>query len=242
MRRAVLIALIVASSAGCGGETASADLISFNYCGNVCAGGSDDGASFVTALVVDRDAHVVVLQEVCRSQAEFLRNELEGVWDTAELAYVSTFQEDLHGANRCVADDYGMAVLAPAVRDEEIVALPNPGLGSRQIDERKILCADVGELTACTTHLVRKANDPDAHAAQVAALATFLDDRRDERIVLAGDINELDTLPAPGFAIDHHRLDHAYASRSFARDVSTGTAGCECSDHPALLVHIDRRD
>ena len=240
MRRAAIVLLLVAGSAGCGSEPASADLVSFNYCGNVCAGGGDEGASFVSDLVTKQSATVLVLQEICRSQAERLRTELEGAWDTAELAYVTTFHEDLDGANRCVDDDYGMAVLAPVIRDQELTALPNPGLGRRLLDERKILCADVGAFTACTTHLVREANDPDAHAEQVAALKAFLDGRRSERIVLAGDINERVPVPAPGFVVDHHRLDHVYASRSLARDVSTSTARCDCSDHPALLVEIDR--
>lgn len=239
MRRAVVVALLVAG-AGCGSEPASVDLVSFNYCGNVSAGGGDDGASFVSELVTKRSATVLVLQEICRSQAERLRTELEGAWDTAELAYVTTFHEDLAGANRCVDDDYGMAVLAPVIRDQELTALPNPGLGRRQIDERKILCADVGDFTACTTHLVREANDPDAHTEQVAALSAFLDARRSERIVLAGDINERVPVPAPGFVVDHHRVDHVYASWSLARDVTTSTARCECSDHPALLVDLDR--
>lgn len=240
MRRAAIVLLLVAGSAGCGSEPASADLVSFNYCGNVCAGGGDEGASFVSDLVTERDATVVVLQEVCRSQAERLRAELEGAWETSALAYVTTFDKDLDGANRCDGDDYGMAVLAPVIGDEEIVVLPNPGLGRRQLDERKILCADVGDFTACTTHLVREANDPDAHTEQVAALGAFLDGRRSARIVLAGDINERVPVPAPGFVVDHHRLDHVYASRSLARDVSASTARCDCSDHPALLVDIDR--
>lgn len=240
MLRALVLALVLAGIPACGREAAGADVLSFNYCGNVCAQGRDDGVSFVTELVLERDVTVVVLQEICRSQAEFLRNELEGEWDMADLAYVTTFEEDLGGANRCVDDDYGMAVLAPVIRDEEIVALPNPGLGSRQLDERKILCADVGEFTACTTHLVRKANDPNAHADQVAALSKFLAARQNDRILLAGDINEPEPLPAPGFAVGHHKLDHAYASNAFARSVSTSTARCDCSDHLALLVDIDR--
>ena len=234
----------MAGSAGCGegGGPASAELLSFNYCGNVCAAGGDEGAPFVRDLVVERDVVVVALQEVCRSQAELLRDALEEVWSTADLAYVTTFDEDLGGANRCVDEDYGLAILAPVIRSEEVVALPNPGLGSRQLDERKILCADVGELAACTTHLVRRANDSEAHTAQVAALTRFLASRQTDPILLAGDINEPDPLPVPGFVAGHHRLDHAYASRSFVRRVSIGTVRCDCSDHPALLVDIDRAE
>ena len=240
MRRALVLALVLLGIQACGREAADAEVLSFNYCGNVCAEGSNEGASFVSELVLEREVIAVVLQETCRSQAEFLRNELEGAWDTADLAYVTTFDEDFGGVNRCADDDYGMAVLAPVIRAEEIVALPNPGLGSRQLDERTILCADVGEFTACTTHLVRKANDAEAHADQVAALSEFLAARQNDRLLLAGDINEPQPLPAPGFAIGHHRLDHAYASSALARSVSISTARCDCSDHPALLVDIDR--
>lgn len=240
MRSALLAVVVLAASGACGSPDRHAEVLSFNYCGNVCAGGGDEGADFVRDLVATRSVTVVVMQEVCRSQAEFVRAELAKVWDTADLAYVATFQEDLDGANRCVDDDYGMAVLAPAIAGEEIVALPNPGLGQGQIDERKILCADVVDFTACTTHLVRKANDAEAHTAQVAALTRFLEDRQADRLVLAGDINEPDPIAARGFEIGHHRLDHAYASKTFVRDVSTSTASCDCSDHPALLVDLAR--
>jgi endonuclease/exonuclease/phosphatase family metal-dependent hydrolase len=240
MRRALLVVALLAGVPGCGDDGFSADLVSFNYCGNVCAEGADEGLTFVRELVDEPGASVVALQEICRSQAESLRAELAEEWGQADLAYVTTFAEDLDGANQCEGDDYGMALIARSILDEEVVPLPNPGLGERQIDERKILCVDISELIACTTHVVRSANDPEAHEAQIAAVGSFLAARRTAALVLVGDINEHEPLDAPGYAVGHHSLDHAYASRTVAEAVTTRTASCECSDHPALLVHFER--
>src|SRR5687768_11424367 len=120
MRAGLLTVLMLATSAGCGSPDRDAELLSFNYCGNVCAAGGDEGVEFVRDLVASRSVSVVVMQEVCRSQAESVRAELAEVWKTADLAYVTTFHEDLDGANRCVDEDYGMAVLAPAIGNQEI--------------------------------------------------------------------------------------------------------------------------
>jgi endonuclease/exonuclease/phosphatase family metal-dependent hydrolase len=224
-------------------------VVSFNYCGNVCASGSNAGAPFVVELVDDSGAEVVLLQEVCRAQAEHLRGALEDLWGRAEVAYVTTFDRDLDGANRCAGDDYGIAVIAPATGHPTIRALPNPGLGTRQLDERTVLCAEVNGFLACTTHLARRANDAAAHDQQVAALVTIALDlarTNDDAVVLAGDLNDepaaFDELVVGGpFLEAGGGLDQAYATRADFVAVDASERRCPCSDHPALVVSLLRR-
>jgi endonuclease/exonuclease/phosphatase family metal-dependent hydrolase len=240
MRRALIVTALIAALVGCAKDDHPADLISFNFCGNVCAHGTNHGIAVVRNIVTKAGVRIVALQEICRSQADALRAALADTWREADLAYVTTFGTDLDGANQCPRDDYGIAIIAPRLGHHEVAPLPNPGLGKLQIDERKILCADVQRLEACTTHIVRAVNDPEAHAAQMKALRSFLENRRHHRFVLAGDINELAPIDAPGFVTGHFRLDHAYVSRVLADEVTTSTTSCRCSDHRALIISFGR--
>jgi endonuclease/exonuclease/phosphatase family metal-dependent hydrolase len=223
--------------------------IVFNYCGNVCAHGDDRGARFVQRLVDEVHASVVLLQEVCRSQADRLRADLATIWHDAELAFVTTFAEDLDGRNECADDDYGMAIIAPGVRRHWTVSLPNPGLGGPQIDARSILCAIVTDdpaFTACTTHLVRAANDAEAHRAQVHAFvdaATELS-TTSSRVVIAGDLNDtIDVFARLAAEDGPYRsasspsgIDHAFVTRGAFSGAEVRAHACACSDHDAIVV------
>lgn len=236
----VLLVLLCACSSGAGGDLDAGDrrVVVFNYCGNVCAAGGDGGASFVVDLVAASGADAVLLQEVCRSQATHLADELG-----FELHYATTFLGDLGGRNRCAGGDYGLAVLAPTIDEVWVEPLPNPGLGARQLDERSMPCASVGGGAAvCTTHLVRAENDAAAHAAQIHAFAertaALAGDHPD--LVVAGDLND-DPPSLPGFLTAGAGVDHVLATGSAYRSIDVTRRSCGCSDHDALVVTLVRR-
>jgi endonuclease/exonuclease/phosphatase family metal-dependent hydrolase len=236
------IAVVLALLAGCGGGGAPAGhdvtAVVFNLCGNVCAEGGDRALPFVTELVEDSGADVVLLQEVCHSQASHLADALG--W---EVHHVTTFKGDLNGANRCVDDDYGMAIVGPDPNGRTTIPLPTPGLGATQIDVRSIICATVDDLTACTTHLVRKKNDADAHRLQIAAFVQAASDLAATKVpvLLAGDLN--DDVDAFGdlerdyvSSGERDSLDHVFATARDFSAIDVAERDCTCSDHPALVV------
>jgi endonuclease/exonuclease/phosphatase family metal-dependent hydrolase len=248
----VILLAVVAVASGCGGGGATGDadrVVTFNLCGNVCAGGDahGDGIRFIASVVQSEHVDAVALQEVCRTQAEAVRDALVEVWGSADVEYATTFAGDLGGANRCDGDDYGIAVLAPALGDVEIEPLPNPGLGETQIDERVVLCADTPRFELCTTHLVRRANDASAHEAQVSA---FIDIAlRRNRVVLAGDLNDrvgtFAALAERGAFVSGRQagdaIDHVFASSTTYAAVRLLRRSCDCSDHDALVATLERR-
>lgn len=219
--------------------------LSLNVCGNVCHGGGDGVAEAVAAVASRSD--VVMLQEVCRSQAQAITDALRAAWSRAELNYVTTYADDAAGRNRCTDDDYGIAIItATAVDATKTIDLPNPGLGGRQFDRRLLLCVDTavrsGAVTACTAHLVRASNDADAHRQQIAALPVALSSlARLGPVIFGGDLNEpASTFDAVASVRDWHRvratstsIDQAWASPAFAR-LAAQVVGCHCSDHRAI--------
>ena len=169
----------------------------------------------------------------------------------ADLHYVSTYVGDRIGANDCEGEDYGLAILAPAIGEVWVEPLPNPGLGQRQIDKRAMPCAAVASTSVvCTTHLVRRSNDEDAHDAQVRAFAeraaALSKDYPD--LVVAGDLNDeaeafaslFDGPTSPFIAADDRRgVDHAFAARGAYRKLHLTRRSCACSDHDALVITLE---
>lgn len=196
-------------------------------------------------------AEAVMLQEVCRTQADHLQLLLHDAWGSASLHYVSTYVGDFRGLNKCEQGDYGMAILAGEMGDRWVEPLPNPGLGSRQIDKRAMPCAQTGVGVVCVTHLVRSANDAAAHEAQVAAFAdrTEAVAGQHEAVIVAGDLNDererfsrlYEGREAPFRAARTSGVDHVFASRASFQAVQVSSRGCDCSDHDALVVTVERR-
>jgi len=235
-RRAGLIVLLLVLPA-CRVEHDRFTVITFNACGNVCGAGGDAAPRFVLSLVERTAADVVLLQEVCRSQAAALRPRLH-------VHYVSTFRGDADGRNRCPGGDYGIAVATRSSIERRFrLPLPNPGLGETQIDERAIACVDAAGVTACSTHLVRSVNDAAAHDAQVRAV---VDQARTLRppVVIGGDLNA----PASAFAEldrrfvsgpwDERSIDRVFATSSRFELASERTYRCRCSDHAARVIRL----
>jgi hypothetical protein len=230
---------------GCSGNGKHETVITFNLCGNVCAHGGDEGVTFIVDLVHDTDAETVLLQETCRSQSDALHRRLAGF----EVSYVTTYFGDANGLNECPGDDIGVAVATSRpVAGTFTVALPNPDLGGRQLDERVVACVQVTAPSEvlCTTHLTRPANDGRAHRQQVAALpAVGRRIRRwSSRAVFGGDFNassvDLHGLVDGGY-IDHaaspRAVDHVFASFDHG---PVRSQRCRCSDHAAVIVQFDR--
>jgi endonuclease/exonuclease/phosphatase family metal-dependent hydrolase len=243
-------ALLLVGVVACSEDAPVTDrVVSFNYCGNVCAAGGDGGADAVVAMVAEHDAIALLLQEVCRTQAMTLRDRLGEELGTSDVHYVTTFAEDRGGLNQCVGDDYGMAIIAPVVEAPVAHPLPNPGLGAAQLDERAVICADVGPFTACTTHLVRARNDPEAHRQQVAAFIDLAAELADGAgaVVLAGDLNERPSAFSPlalrgdWVTAPNTDIDQVFATSADFRSARVDAVPCDCSDHEALVIGLVRR-
>ena len=246
IRRLVVAGALLVGACGEDGlpELADGDVrvVTFNLCGNVCAGGDDRAVPFVADLVEETGAAALLLQEVCRTQADAIAEAIDGV-----AHHGTTFDGDADGRNRCPDDDYGNAVVtAGPSRDPSIDELPNPGLDGPQIDRRRVLCVETDEHGAfCTTHLVRASNDPEAHAAQVAAVRELLPRlaQRYERFVLGGDFNdELGAVVGdedpPRVVADGHGSDHVLAATPSYLDVEVVRRSCDCSDHAAVVATL----
>ena len=81
----------------------------------------------------------------------------------AEAIALSCFRPVDPARNRVVyerANFPSVRYLYQAQPDLEVVVCEDGEEIVEQIDERKLLCAELDELTACTTHLVRAATTP----------------------------------------------------------------------------------
>jgi len=228
---------------GCSDSPSNETVITFNLCGNVCAHGGNQGVDFVADLARTSHAEFLLLQEVCRAQADALKRALPAF----HMTYVSTYRGDAGGLNECPGDDIGLAVASARPIDRSFtVPLPNPGLGGRQLEERRVACVQLrsGEI-ACTTHLVRRENDPDAHRAQVNALPGVIAEllRRNSVVVFGGDFNDdIARLPIidESFLVGAKGVDFVLAGRSAFDRSFASSKPCSCSDHDALVVMLSR--
>ena len=249
LRRVLVAAASLVASAAPGacadGGAPAADLtvVTFNACGNVCAQGGPAPAAFVARLARRTGASILLLQEVCRSQADEVGRRLR-----AEVHHVSTLTDDAGGRNRCIHDDYGIAVVTTAAVERRFdLPLPNPGLDGGPLEKRRIACVDIAGLTACSTHLAPPSTDPRAHRAQVAAVVEAARGALGTGpAVVGGDLNTgrtafrgLDGTYVSG-PVDEGAIDRVFATRDRYQVVGGSSHRCRCSDHRARVIRLAR--
>jgi endonuclease/exonuclease/phosphatase family metal-dependent hydrolase len=226
-------------------EAAQADadlrVVSFNICGAICNKGRTGGlVEHVRDVLVGSDAHVAILNEVCRPQYERLRRLLTASGHPMNGAFHAQ-RED----RRCPGG-FGDAVLTTGDAGEaEVIRLPN------RSEKRSILCvpSDVHRrLTLCGLHLVaadkqwnaRQWREVVDHAGRIMG---------DSTLVLAGDFNRdpgqmdalNDRMHDAGAGRGEHthgrrRIDFVLLEKPAFHDVRADVRWSKYSDHRIVLA------
>ncbi|GIH15176.1 FG-GAP-like repeat-containing protein [Rugosimonospora africana] len=153
-------------------------------------------AAEIAKVVVENDANVVLLQEVCGgedgSQLSLLAADLGPQWSVRHAAA----QRPADGASYCrgvgandLKGDIGEAVAVKATITETTIQPTVPATPAVNLQQLPILCVRTLEWTTriCTTHVLADANDP-RRAGQIDNIRSAVwPDRYD--LVLGGDFN-----------------------------------------------------
>jgi hypothetical protein len=244
---------VVAQAGDAGGFT----VLQMNLCNSGKAKCYEDGKSVQEGIDRIREVgpDVVTLNEVCRQDVAFIARE------TGRRGVFQAAKDSNGGLYKCSnGQDYGVGVVggspdgpAPTTRGGWY-----PQQDSESSEQRAYLCATFtasaasAGYTACTTHL---ALNGVAHA-QCTGSAWPLQGRKDEPVVLGGDLNlkyggspdVQDCVPPGffrkgytthlGFARGVQHVMAADAAFSFSRQE---TLSMDHTDHPAFAVYLTRK-
>ena len=164
------------------------DVISHNIAGGMLNYGKPEALDYVEKEIADAKPDVVMLQEVCQTQADAFRAN-HPAWDV-EFRVTRPNHPNCGPLGHLLASPHGLDNVT-----ETDLGHADPGKSVT------LLCGDVsfkkrkGSVRVCGTHLVSRGDDPDAsdhaRALEVEALVAVLDPivKSGRAVVLAGDMN-----------------------------------------------------
>jgi|SRR5579859_3020562 len=233
---AAVATMLTGSAAAAHGTGTPIRVLQMNLCGSGiahCYTGRSvpEAASVIRAQAPD----VVTLNEICQSDVDTLRRAMAGTAVVA--AFRAAGDRRTGGPFRCRdGQPYGIGLLTRGVArgiDSGLYPVQDPG----DPEERAWLCASLGGLTACTTHL--------ANTSATVALGQcrYLLARVPRPAVLGGDLNlgardGLACVPAGFAAVDDGGVQHILATPGATVVWSASIDMAGTTDHPALLATL----
>jgi endonuclease/exonuclease/phosphatase family metal-dependent hydrolase len=210
---AAFVALAAGGTAAQAGQQGmDFDVLHLNIWGHVGNADSEEEVQALvdnlTDLVHDRQPDLVSLNEVCKSQADGLRESLAGEYQVyASLAWWPAVQKPACGG------EFGRAILVrdELTKDSKAFAKQLPVDEERDLAKRPIVCLAMEPLRTlfCSTHLTAGSSDAvdQERALQVEKIhATFAPyNARDWNIILGADMNmrpndpNLDSIYEPSY-------------------------------------------
>lgn len=165
--------------------------LQFNVCGNICYDGKPEAADHLRDSIRDWRPVIVMLNEICRTQADRLSELLLGSDHPMEHRFVATTVTP-----KCQGE-FGNAVFTrgPIIGDAEIFELPNADVSER----RKMICVGTAlepgaTVLACSVHIVYPSDRDNGvnHKPQIDRVAEIVNERARSgtAVVLGGDFNE----------------------------------------------------
>jgi hypothetical protein len=226
-------------------------VLQMNLCNSGKAKCYEDGKSIPEGIDRIRkvNPNVTTLNEVCREDVTAIARE------TGRRGVFQAAKDSNGGLYKCSnGQDYGVGIIGGTPDGPEPTTQGGwyPQQDSESSEQRAYLCATFTDYTACTTHL---ALNGVAHA-QCTGSAWPLQGRKDEPIVLGGDLNlkyegspnVQDCVPAGffrkgytthlGFARGVQHVMAADSAFSFSRQE---TLSMDHTDHPAFAVYLNRK-